>query len=205
MKLEKDFYLREDVVEISRELLGKYLFTKIDGELTAGIITETEAYAGETDKASHAYNNRRTKRTEVMFAEGGVSYVYLCYGIHHLFNVVTNFKNIPHAVLVRAIKPVEGIKTILQRRKLAYSTDITEQVLSGKKKIAGGPGTVSQALGIHTAHSGLDLTQNKIWIEDKGVAVKTTDITIGPRIGVDYAGEDAKLPYRFLINNAVFF
>ncbi|HRG54328.1 MAG TPA: DNA-3-methyladenine glycosylase [Bacteroidia bacterium] len=200
MKLEKDFYLRENVVEISKELLGKYLFTKIDGKITAGIITETEAYAGETDRASHAYNGRRTNRTEIMFAEGGMSYVYLCYGIHHLFNVVTNFKNTPHAVLVRAVKPAEGIKTILQRRKLEPVKELVEQVMSGKKKIAGGPGTVSQALGIQTIHTGLDLTQNKIWIEDKGILVKPKDIVAGPRIGVDYAGEDAKQPYRFIIN-----
>ena len=114
-KLAKDFYLRDDVIQISKELLGTYLFTKINNKITAGIITETEAYAGITDKASHAYNNRRTNRTEVMFAEGGVSYVYLCYGIHHLFNVVTNVKNVPHAVLIRAIKPIEGIDLILNR------------------------------------------------------------------------------------------
>jgi DNA-3-methyladenine glycosylase len=198
MKLEKEFYLREDVVKISRELLGKYLYTKIDGKLTAGIITETEAYAGEIDKASHAYNNRRTARTEIMFADGGVSYVYLCYGIHHLFNVVTNFKNTPHAILVRAIQPDEGIKTMLERRKLDTSKEMIEAVKSGRKKIAGGPGTVSQALGIKTIHSGLDLTGNKIWIEDKGLAVKNKDIIAGPRVGVEYAGEHAKWPYRFI-------
>lgn len=198
MKLEKDFYLREDVVAISKELLGKYLFTKIDGKLTAGIITETEAYAGEVDKASHAYNNRRTNRTEIMFAEGGVSYVYLCYGIHHLFNIVTNFKDAPHAVLIRAIKPAEGIKTILERRNQDPSKNMIEQVLSGRKKVAGGPGTVSQALGIRTLHSGLDLTKSTIWIEDKGTQVKASNILTGPRVGVDYAGEDAKLPYRFI-------
>lgn len=135
MKLEKDFYLREDVVEISKELLGKYLYTKIDGKVTAGIITETEAYAGESDRASHAYNNRRTNRTEIMFAEGGVSYVYLCYGIHHLFNVVTNFKNTPHAVLIRAIKPVEGLPEILRRRKLDASKENIAAVKSGKKRL----------------------------------------------------------------------
>lgn len=200
MKLEKDFYLREDVVQISRELLGKYLFTKINGKLTAGIITETEAYAGEIDKASHAYNNRRTNRTEIMFAEGGVSYVYLCYGIHHLFNVVTSFRDQPHAVLIRAIKPAEGIKTILERRKLEPSKNNINLVTSGKKKIAGGPGTVSQALGIQTVHSGLDLTRNTIWIEDKRINIPPKDIVVGPRVGVDYAGEDAKLPYRFIVN-----
>lgn len=195
MKLEKDFYLRKDVVQISKDLLGKYLFTKIDNKLTAGIITETEAYAGITDKASHAYNNRRTNRTETMFAEGGISYVYLCYGIHHLFNVVTNVKDVPHAVLIRAIKPVEGIETILKRRN-----KIPHQVRDDFKKLTAGPGTTSQALGIKNNHTALDLTGNKIWIEDKGIKIAKKDITVGPRIGVDYAGEDAKLPYRFVVS-----
>jgi len=198
MKLEKDFYLSEDVIQVSKDLLGKYLFTKIDGKLTAGIITETEAYAGTEDKASHAYNNRRTNRTEIMFADGGVSYVYLCYGIHHLFNVITNFKDVPHAVLIRAIKPEEGLKTILQRRNILSEADIEKHKKTNYMKVAGGPGTVSQALGIKTKHSGLDLTGNVIWIEDKGIRVPPKSIVAGPRIGVDYAGEDAKLPYRFI-------
>ena len=186
-KLSKDFYLRDDVVQISKDLLGKYLFTKIDTKITCGIITETEAYAGASDKASHAYKNRRTNRTEIMFAEGGTSYVYLCYGIHHLFNVVTNITDIPHAVLVRAIKPIEGIDLILKRRN----------AITMHNKIANGPGTVSQALGILTKHSGLNLNGNKIWIEDKGINVTKKDIIFSPRIGVDYAEEDAKLLYRF--------
>ncbi len=189
-KLTKDFYLRDDVVQISKDLLGKYLFTKIDNQITAGIITETEAYAGASDKASHAYNNRRTNRTEIMFAEGGTSYVYLCYGIHHLFNVVTNIKDIPHAVLVRAIKPIEGVDFILKRRN----------AIQIHNKIASGPGTVSQALGILTKHSGLDLTGNKIWVEDKGIKVMKKEIIAGSRIGVAYAEEDAKLLYRFNVN-----
>src|SRR5882724_8707271 len=139
MKLEKDFYLSEDVVQISKDLLGKYLCTKIEGKLTCGIITETEAYAGEIDKASHAYNNRRTKRTEIMFAEGGVSYVYLCYGIHYLFNVVTNYKNAPHAVLIRAIKPVEGINEMLKRRNIISKQDILKHKNNNYKKLTGGP------------------------------------------------------------------
>ena len=189
-KLSKDFYLRNDVVQISKDLLGKYLFTKIDDKITAGIITETEAYAGASDKASHAYKNRRTNRTEVMFAEGGTRYIYLCYGIHHLFNVVTNIKDIPHAVLVRAVKPIEGIDLILKRRN----------AIQVHKKISSGPGTVSQALGILTKHSGLNLTGNKIWIEDKGINEMKKDIISSPRIGVDYAEEDAKLLYRFNVN-----
>ena len=189
-KLSKDFYLRDDVIQISKDLLGKYLFTKIDNKITAGIITETEAYAGVSDKASHAYNNRRTNRTEIMFAEGGVSYVYLCYGIHHLFNVITNVKDTPHAVLIRAIKPIEGIDLILKRRN----------IIQLHNKIANGPGTVSQALGILTKHNGLNLTGNKIWIEDKGIKVMKKDIVLSPRVGVAYAEEDAKLLYRFNIN-----
>ncbi len=186
-KLTKDFYLRDDVLTISKELLGKVLFTNINNVITAGIITETEAYAGVLDKASHAYNNRRTKRTEVMFSEGAVSYVYLCYGIHHLFNIVTNKKDIPHAVLVRAIEPFEGLSEMLRRRKLIKPT----------AKIATGPGTVSQALGITTALTGTSLLENDIWIEDKGIMVKENQIIASPRVGVDYAQEDALLPYRF--------
>lgn len=201
MKLEKDFYLHEDVVHLSKDLLGKFLCTRIEGKLTSGIIIETEAYAGEIDKASHAYNNRRTSRTEIMFAEGGVAYVYLCYGIHHLFNVVTNYKNVPHAILVRAIKPVEGIRTMLKRRNLEVTEENIEAVKSGKKKIAGGPGTVSQALGIKTKHSGLDLTGKTIWIEDRGIKIVKKNIISGPRVGVDYAGEHTKWPYRFIIKS----
>lgn len=188
MKLTPDFYMRDDVVRVAKELLGKVLYTKFNGKITAGIITETEAYAGIKDRASHAYNNRRTKRTEVMYAPGGTAYVYLCYGIHNLFNVVTNQKDVPHAVLVRGIKPFAGIETIRKRR--GSSSEIIT---------CNGPGTVSQALGIITAHTGIDLNGNVIWIEDKGIKIRPGDIIKNPRIGVDYAGADALLPYRFTI------
>ncbi len=190
MKLTTDFYQREDVITISKELLGKYLFTHFDGQITAGIITETEAYCGVNDKASHAYGDRRTKRTEIMYGPGGVSYVYLCYGIHHLFNVVTNKAETPHAVLVRAVKPIEGIDTILQRRKKSKVDTTT----------SGGPGTLSQALGIRTEHNGIDLQGNTLWIEDRGIVVPEKEIIAGPRVGVDYAEEDALLPYRFIVS-----
>ncbi|MDQ3190570.1 MAG: DNA-3-methyladenine glycosylase [Bacteroidota bacterium] len=186
-KLTKNFYLRDNVITISKELLGKVLFTNINNVITAGIISETEAYAGITDKASHAYNNRRTNRTEIMYAEGGVAYVYLCYGIHHLFNIVTNVKDIPHAVLIRAVEPLVGLDEILLRRKLSKPTS----------KMTTGPGTVSQALGITTELTGISLLGSKIWIEDKGIKVNENQIIAGPRVGVDYAGEDALLAYRF--------
>ncbi|MCG3167106.1 MAG: putative 3-methyladenine DNA glycosylase [Bacteroidia bacterium] len=190
-KLPKDFYLQDDVVSLSKQLLGKVLFTREGKTITAGIITETEAYAGITDKASHAYGGRRTQRTETMYAEGGVSYVYLCYGMYSLFNVVTNEKDIPHAVLVRAIQPFEGINKILERRK-------SDKL---KKGLTTGPGKVSIALGINfRSHNAQKLSGNKIWIEDRKISFPENKIFSGPRIGVDYAGEDAKLPYRFWIN-----
>lgn len=187
-RLTKDFYLRDDVVNLSRELLGKLLCTNIDGLYTSALITETEAYAGETDRASHAYGGRRTNRTEVMYAEGGTAYVYLCYGIHHLFNIVTGKKNTPHAILIRAVKPVDGIEIMLRRRN-KFKVD---------KTLSGGPGTVAQALGITTAHTGVSLLGKTIWLQDEGIVVPKKKIRTGPRIGIDYAGEDAKRPYRFV-------
>ncbi|HUP12876.1 MAG TPA: DNA-3-methyladenine glycosylase, partial [Niastella sp.] len=143
-KLDPGFYDRADVVKIAKELIGKVLVTKLDGIITSGRIVETEAYAGAIDRASHAFGNRRTNRTEVMFQAGGMAYVYLCYGIHHLFNVVTNKEDVPHAVLIRAIDPIHGINTMLARtgKKVADYT------------LTKGPGNVSKALGIHIKHTG---------------------------------------------------
>jgi DNA-3-methyladenine glycosylase len=189
MKLPNSFYTRDDVVQIAKELLGKYLCTNFNGILTTGIITETEAYKGIVDRASHSFNNRFTQRTQVMYLEGGVAYVYLCYGIHSLFNVVTNIAGIPDAVLIRAIKPEDGLSGMLKR--------------TSKTKISAnfgiGPGNVCKILGIHYSHTGLNLSENKIWLEDRGVKILDSEINISTRIGVHYAGEDAKLPYRFRI------
>ncbi len=188
MKLTRDFYIRNDVVEIARDLLGKVLCTRFDGFLTKAVITETEAYAGVTDKASHAYGGRRTKRTEPMFGAGGVAYVYLCYGIHHLFNVVTNASGTPHAVLIRAGHPWAGEKLMLKRRK-------RPTVDAG---LLGGPGSLAKALGITTKLTGTSLLGRQIWIEDHGIKIDECSLTIGPRIGIDYAEEDADCPYRFV-------
>jgi DNA-3-methyladenine glycosylase len=190
LKLASSFYLRDDVVDISRELLGKVLCTRIDGSLTRAIITETEAYAGITDKASHAYGDRRTRRTEPMYADGGIAYVYLCYGIHHLFNVVTNVKDTPHAVLIRAGRPITGAKHMLARRG-KQSIDRT---------LMAGPGSLARALGITTKDSGTELTGRRIWIEDAGEELEGRQILAGPRIGIDYAAEDAARPYRFVLS-----
>jgi len=187
-RLDPSFFLQEDVVDIAQSLLGKELFTSFEGKTCSGIITETEAYAGVTDKASHAFGGRRTARTETMYAKGGTAYVYLCYGIHHLFNVVTNQADIPHAVLIRAIFPIQGVDEILNCRKQSKLSKTT----------SGGPGTVASALGIKTHHSGLDLTHHpEIGIYNRGLVIPKDRIKIGKRIGVDYAKEDADLPYRF--------
>jgi|WetSurMetagenome_2_1015567.scaffolds.fasta_scaffold352149_2 DNA-3-methyladenine glycosylase len=194
--IPRPFYQREDVVLIARELLGKWLFTRFNGTITGGIITETEAYAGTTDRASHAFGGRRTARTAIMYADGGTAYVYLCYGVHSLFNVVTNKKDVPDAVLIRAIKPVTGIETMILR--------------SGKtaidKSFGTGPGKLSKILGIHFSHSGMDLTEKPndssvsgIWLEDDRTRILPGQIITGPRIGVEYAGRDALRPYRFRI------
>ena len=189
-KLESEFYTRQDVVAVARDLLGKVLCSHIDGRLTKAAITETEAYAGADDRASHAYGGRPTKRTEPMFREGGIAYVYLCYGIHHLFNVVTSQRDDPQAVLVRAGSPLVGIDEMLERRG-KHRVD---------KNLLAGPGSLARALGISTDLSGTSLASEEIWIEDHGARVADDHIKVGRRIGIDYAGEDTARPYRFLIS-----
>ncbi len=191
MKLKRAYYLQPNVVKIAKDLIGKVLVSKMGNTLTSGIITETEAYNGVLDKASHAFGGRRTGRTETMFAAGGISYVYLCYGIHNLFNIVTNVKDVPHAVLIRAIQPLKGEKHILQRRNAKAIN----------KNLCVGPGKVTSALGINREHNAIDLGGNIIWLEDDNI--KPKNILAGPRIGVDYAGEDAKLPYRFYVEEEI--
>jgi len=192
--LPKSFYIRPNVVQIARELLGKFLVTFFDGRYSSGMIVETEAYEGATDKASHAFGNRKTQRTQVMFREGGVGYVYLCYGIHSMFNVVTNNYDIPHAVLIRGVIPVDGPE-IMKERLGAKIVDHDSGI---------GPGKVSKILGIHFSHTGLPLTVESAnqklccWVEDRNVVVSPGSIKITPRIGIAYAGEHAALPYRFV-------
>jgi DNA-3-methyladenine glycosylase len=186
-KIGLSYYQTDDVVYLASDLLGKILTTNIGGKLTAGMITETEAYAGVKDRASHAYGGRRTQRTRIMYRKGGYSYVYLCYGIHNLFNIVTSAKEVPHAVLIRGIYPVTGWDTIMKRRNTYNKTSA----------ISDGPGKLTKALGIELTHNGILLDGNLIWLEDWGKKIRGDDILRSKRIGVDYAGEDALLPYRF--------
>jgi DNA-3-methyladenine glycosylase len=193
-KLDIEFYQQKNVLQIAKKLLGKILVTNWKGIITSGRIVECEAYAGVIDKASHASGGRRTARNEIMYGEGGYAYVYLCYGIHHLFNVVTNSMDIPHAILIRALDPIEGIKEMLLRtHKKRLDHTLTR-----------GPGNVSKALGIITKHTGTSLLLDKIFIIDDGRKYRKKDIAASPRIGVDYAGKDALLPYRFYVRGNPF-
>lgn len=177
MKLNKSYYLNDDVVAIAKDLVGKELVLSNNGIVKSGLIVETEAYSYK-ERACHAYDFRNTKRTETLFHEGGIAYVYLCYGIHYLFNIVTNKKDYPEAVLIRALEPVTGI--------------------ANKSRITSGPGKLTKALDIDLSYNESSLVKDNIWIEDNGVI---PEIEISSRIGVDYAGEDAKLPWRFSIKN----
>lgn len=197
--LERSYYLERDVVEIARDLLGKLLWTNMDGFLTGGssaYIMETEAYRAPEDKASHAYNNRRTKRTETMYGEAGHAYIYLNYGIHHLFNIVCGPKEVPHAILIRAGYPAEGLELQLSRRN--QSTQAGYQ-----KHIFNGPGKLSQALGITTRWNGMDLCDDAspIRIFDSGKIIDQNKIISGPRVGIDYAEEWMNKEWRFRLQD----
>lgn len=193
-KLQESFYQRSNVLQIAKDLLGKVLVTEWNGVITSVRIAETEAYAGMTDRASHAYGAKRTNRNEIMYANGGVAYVYLCYGIHHLFNVVTNVDGIPHAILIRAGEPLMGVEEMLKR--------------TGKKELDNsltrGPGNLSKALGLHTRHSGSSLLDNELYIAADEYSYIKKKIIASPRIGVDYAGNDALLLYRFFVKGSPF-
>lgn len=188
MKLGEEFYQRTDVVKIARDLLGKCLFTRIEGVVTGGVIVETEAYSWR-ERGCHAFGARKTPRNSIMFENGGFAYVYLCYGMHHLFNVVTNRRDTPEAVLVRALEPIEGVGVMRVRRNLP----------NGTRHLTSGPGKLTKALGISRSFNGKSLLDDEIWIENSGMKLAKNSIEVGPRIGIDYAGEDALLPWRFSI------
>src|SRR5262245_27147045 len=184
-KLSREFYTRSNVLTVARELLGKLLVVPTrDGTRVSGIIVETEAYRGPQDRASHAYGGRRTKRTETMYGIGGTAYVYFVYGMYNQFNVVTNVPDTPHAVLVRALEPAEGIEIMRQRRHMHSDHQLTN-----------GPGKLCIALGIDRSLDRADLTDNGVWLE-QGKPVPRSKIASGPRIGIDYAEEWIDKPWR---------
>ena len=199
-KLPKSFYTRSDVVQIARELLGKYLVTDINDKITVGKIVETEAYCGASDKACHAHLNKKTERTKIMFEEGGVAYVYLVYGMYKLFNIVTNEYGKADAVLIRAVEPIEGVETMLERRKMEKIKD-KDGKLKLKRNLTAGPGVLSIAMGIDLFDYGQDLTENRIWIEDRREIIEENEIIASARVNIDYAQEDKDLPWRFRVKN----
>jgi len=190
--LPLSYYQNRDVLFLGKDLLGKLLFTQINGVVTCGIINETESYRGPDDKACHAYNFRRTERNKMMYAVGGHSYVYMCYGMHYLFNIVTSVLDEPHAVLIRSIYPLIGQHIMHKRRK--STTDYPH--------LTYGPGKTAQALGIDRSFNGERLDSKKIWIQESLITVDSNKIEELPRVGVDYAGEHARLPWRFRIENS---
>lgn len=194
-KLPLSYYQQNDVVYLAKNLIGKKVVSNINGERTSGIITETEAYRGYDDKACHAHLGRFTDRTKVMYEPGGVAYVYLCYGIHHLFNIITNIDGNADAILIRAVEPVQGVEIMLKRR--------------GKKKLdktlTSGPGNFSKAFALDKSHYGAGLTGDEVWIEKNDLLrFRESDITSTTRIGIDYAGDDKHLPWRFYLNTSQF-
>jgi DNA-3-methyladenine glycosylase len=188
-KVPLSFYSRKDVVSIAKNLIGKILVTNFDGAITSGRIVETEAYVAIIDKASHSFGGKRTARNEQMYTDAGTAYVYICYGMHQMMNIVTNDKNIPDAILIRAVEPLERIDIMLKR--------------TGKKKLdktlTCGPGNVGKALGIFKHHSGNHLLGNKIYLLDDGTKINEEQIGTSARIGVESAGDDSSLPYRFYV------
>jgi DNA-3-methyladenine glycosylase len=193
MKLPREFYTRPDVLEVARDLLGKKLVVpNRNGRRVSGIIVETEAYRGPEDRASHAWNGRRTQRTETMYGLGGTAYVYFVYGMYNQFNVVTNVENTPHAVLVRALEPAEGLEIIRRRRPAKSEYELTS-----------GPGRLCLAMGIDRKLNKADLLGDRVWIEE-GVSVSPRDVARGPRIGIDYAEKWITKPWRFWIKDNPF-
>jgi len=188
-KIPLSFYTRKDVVEIAKELIGKIIVTNFNGSITSGRIVETEAYVAITDKASHSFGGKRTARNEHMYDAAGTAYVYICYGMHQMMNIITNDKNIPDAVLIRSVEPLEGIDIMLKRTG--------KKILD--KTLTRGPGNVGKALGIFKHHSGNHLLGNQIYLMNDNAKINETKIGTSVRIGVESAGPDSLLPYRFYL------
>ncbi|MGI8850008.1 MAG: DNA-3-methyladenine glycosylase [Pyrinomonadaceae bacterium] len=200
-KLPREFYTREDTLQIAQDLLGKLLVVPNErGERVAGMIVETEAYLGAVDKAAHSFGNRRTKRTETMFAVGGTVYIFFVYGMYFQFNVVVGAIDTPHAILIRAIEPIENIE-IMRARRNARSKNVTSEMLD--KNLTSGPGKLSIALSIDKTFNNESLLGGRVWLED-GKVFSTDNISCGKRIGIDYAEEFAGKPWRFWVTNNEF-
>ncbi len=197
--LPSEFYQQSSVVEVAQQLLGKYVYTYVEQIWRGGIIVETEAYCGATDRACHAYPDKRTKRTETMYQAGGIAYMYLCYGIHTMFNIVSNVENKADAILIRAIEPTTGIATMLQDRNIKKL----------ERRLTAGPGCLTKALGMTLQMDRVSLQGPHIWISSQCKETATLsktyqkkEVICSPRVGIDYAGKDALLPWRFRVKDS---
>lgn len=194
MKLPTSYYLNNDVVSVARDLVGKYLYVNTEDLLTGGIIVETEAYKGPEDVGSHAHNHRRTKRNDIMYSPGGVVYMYICYGIHDMLNIVTGPENTAHAILIRAIQPTVGIEIMRNRRKVMHEDS----------RLCRGPGALAKALALRKVHNGISLQHNEVWIEDRGITFPEADIVAGPRIGLNIPEPYKSIPWRFYVKGSAY-
>jgi DNA-3-methyladenine glycosylase len=192
-RLAPEYFQQTDTLGLAQDLVGKLLFTHFDGQLTGGRIVETEAYLGTTDHACHAHLGKRTKRTETMYQAGGVAYIYLCYGVHALLNLVTHQPGMPHVVLIRAIEPLVGLDVMQVRRGISRPTP----------RLTAGPGVLTQALGLTTAHNGMSLCSDTLWLATDGLPVAgSPDLVASPRVGIaSYAGPDTDQPWRYRLRN----
>lgn len=193
-KLPVGFYRQDDVVSVARDLLGKYVYSLVDGQLTGGIIVETEAYRGPHDRGSHAYNNKRTPRNEMMYSAGGVAYMYICYGIHDMLNIVTGTEGMSHAALIRAIEPIEGLD-IMRIRRGVFDQDL---------RLCQGPGALAKALGLTKLHNGADLQGDIVWLTDHGITYRDEQVVASARVGMNFEGPYKTIPWRFYVRGNQF-
>lgn len=188
--LSRAYYQNQSTLFITQDLLGKLLVAEVEkGKRTIGRVVETEAYLAPEDQASHAYQYKYTKRTATMFSEGGVAYVYLCYGVHAMFNLITREAGLPHAILIRAVEPLEGLEYMMERRKMH----------TVKRTLTAGPGCLTEAMGIHRGLDATPLDGNTFWIADDGTSPDPASVVTGPRIGIPSAGAYRDVPWRFYL------
>jgi DNA-3-methyladenine glycosylase len=194
MRLPLTFYQQEDVVSVASQLLGKYVYSQIDGKITGGIIVETEAYRGPDDRGSHAYDDKKTARNQMMYQAGGLAYMYICYGIHDMLNIVTGAEGMSHALLIRALIPQTGLGEMRIRRNI-FDED---------KRLCQGPGALTKALGLIKLHNGYDLQGDVIWLKDRGLTYNENDIIASPRVGMNFDGPYKTIPWRFYVKGNQF-
>lgn len=197
MKITKDFYARDARV-VAKELLGKILVRKVNNIVLKGKIVETEAYIGKIDKASHAYGNRRTERTEPLYGEAGIAYVYFIYGLYHCFNVITNKKDEAEGVLIRAIEPLNEFDYLSQIRFHKKYNELTKLQI---KSLTDGPSKLCMAMNITKINNYEDMTKSEdLYIESININ-ENFEIVESKRIGIDYAEEARDFLWRYYIKD----